>query len=98
MTSKIYIDCMGGDDGPSVTIPAVLSFLHREPDAELILVGQEDLLRAALRKHRQAVVARIHIQHASEVVTMDDSIEVALRRNKDSSMRVAVNLVKDGKA
>eukprot|EP01042_Synura_sphagnicola_P013538 gene13538-17168_t len=89
---------MGGDHGPSVTIPAAISFLKREPDAELILVGQEDVLRAALRKHRQGDSARLHIRNATEVVTMDDPIEVALRRKKDSSMRVAVNLVKDGEA
>ena len=89
---------MGGDHGLSVTIPAAISFLHSEPDAELILVGQEDLLRAALRKHKQNDSPRIHIQHAAEVVTMDDSIEVALRRKKDSSMRVSINLVKDGRA
>lgn len=87
---------MGGDYGPSVTIPAAISFLHREPDAELILVGQEDVLRAALRKHKQADSARIHIQHAAEVVAMADPVEIALRRKKNSSMRVAVNLVKDG--
>ncbi len=98
MTIKISIDCMGGDYGPSVTIPAAISFLQREPEAELILVGQEELLRAALRKHKKGGSARLHIQHASEIVTMDDPIEVALRRKKDSSMRVAVNLVKDGRA
>src|SRR5450830_1410169 len=98
MTIKISIDCMGGDHGPSVTIPAAISFLKREPDAELILVGQEDMLRAALRKHRQGDSARLHIRNATEVVTMDDPIEVALRRKKDSSMRVAINLVKDGEA
>jgi glycerol-3-phosphate acyltransferase PlsX len=98
MTIKISIDCMGGDHGPSVTIPAAISFLQREPDAELILVGQEEALRAALRKHKQGDISRLHVQNATEVVTMDDSIEVALRRKKDSSMRVAVNLVKEGRA
>jgi glycerol-3-phosphate acyltransferase PlsX len=98
MTIKISIDCMGGDHGPSVTIPAAVSFLQREPDAELILVGQEESLRAALHKHKHGDISRLHVQHAAEVVTMDDSIEVALRRKKDSSMRVAVNLVKEGRA
>jgi glycerol-3-phosphate acyltransferase PlsX len=95
MTIKISIDCMGGDHGPSVTIPAAISFVKREPDAELILVGQEEIIQAVLKKHKAADHPRLSVVHASEVVTMDDSIEVALRRKKDSSMRVAVKLVKD---
>jgi glycerol-3-phosphate acyltransferase PlsX len=96
MTIKISIDCMGGDHGPSVTIPAAISFVKREPDVELILVGQEALIKAALKKHKAADHPRLSIRHASEIVSMDDSIEVALRRKKDSSMRVAIKLVKDG--
>ena len=87
---------MGGDHGPSVTIPAAISFVKREPDAELILVGQESVIQSVLKKHKAQDLPRLSILHASEVVTMDDSIEVALRRKKDSSMRVAVTLVKDG--
>ncbi|MGX4642493.1 phosphate acyltransferase PlsX [Massilia sp. SYSU DXS3249] len=98
MTIKISIDCMGGDHGPSVTIPAALSFLKQQPEAELILVGLEDVLRAELKKHHAEATPRLSIRHASEVVAMDDPIEVALRRKKDSSMRVAVELVKEGDA
>lgn len=98
MTIKISIDCMGGDHGPSVTIPAAISFVKREPDAELILVGLEDVIRAELKKHHAEALPRLTIQHASEQVAMDDPLEVALRRKKDSSMRVAVEQVKDGKA
>jgi glycerol-3-phosphate acyltransferase PlsX len=98
MTIKISIDCMGGDHGPSVTIPAALAFLAHEPDAELILVGKEDQLHAELKKHRAPAGSRLTIRNASEVVEMDDPIEVALRRKKDSSMRVAIELVKDGSA
>jgi glycerol-3-phosphate acyltransferase PlsX len=98
MTIKISIDCMGGDHGPSVTIPAAIAFLKREPDAELILVGQEELVRAELKKHHAGDDPRLTVRHASEVVAMDDPIEVALRRKKDSSMRVAIELVKDGSA
>jgi len=98
MTIKISIDCMGGDHGPSVTIPAAVSFLKREPDAELILVGLEDVIRAELKKLHVDAHPRITVQHASEQVTMDDPLEVALRRKKDSSMRVAIEQVKDGKA
>ena len=79
---------MGGDHGPSVTLPACREFLARHPEAELILVGAPAALEAAQRWARCRVVA------ASEVVTMDDPVEVALRRKKDSSMRVAVKQVK----
>ncbi len=89
---------MGGDHGPSVTIPAAVSFLKREPDAELILVGLEEVIRAELKKLHADAHPRITVQHASEQVTMDDPLEVALRRKKDSSMRVAIEQVKDGKA
>jgi glycerol-3-phosphate acyltransferase PlsX len=96
MTIKISIDCMGGDHGPSVTIPAALSFLKHEPNAELVLVGLEDVLRAELKKHHAEAEPRLTILHASEQVTMDDPLEVALRRKKDSSMRVAIEQVKSG--
>ncbi len=89
---------MGGDHGSSVTIPAAISFLKHEPDAALILVGLEDELRAELKRHSADAHPRITVQHASEVVAMDDPLEVALRRKKDSSMRVAIEMVKDGRA
>lgn len=98
MTIKISIDCMGGDHGPSVTIPAAVSFAKHEPDAELILVGLEDVIRAELKKHHAADHPRLSIVNATEVVEMDDPVEVALRRKKDSSMRVAISLVKEGRA
>jgi glycerol-3-phosphate acyltransferase PlsX len=85
---RLAVDCMGGDHGASVTLPACRSFLDRHPGAELILVGREDALAPAAAWPRCRMVA------ASEVVTMDDPIEVALRRKKDSSMRVAVAQVK----
>ena len=89
---------MGGDHGPSVTVPAAVSFLNHEPDAELILVGLEDRIQQELKKLKAADHPRLSIVNATEMVTMDDPLEVALRRKKDSSMRVAINLVKDGKA
>ncbi len=98
MTIKLSIDCMGGDHGPSVTVPAALSFLSQASDAELILVGQESAIRSELAKLKQERHPRITIRHATEVVAMDDPIETALRRKKDSSMRVAINLVKEGQA
>lgn len=88
---------MGGDHGPSVTVPAAVAFARREPEAEVILVGQEVAIRAELAKVRSPHPP-LTIVHASEVVTMEDPIEVALRRKKDSSMRVAINQVKEGQA
>jgi glycerol-3-phosphate acyltransferase PlsX len=98
MTKKISIDCMGGDHGPRVTVPAALEFLARESEVELILVGREDAIRSELQRHGGLDHARVSIVHATEVVEMDDSLEVALRRKKDSSMRVAIDLVKQGQA
>jgi glycerol-3-phosphate acyltransferase PlsX len=98
MTITISIDCMGGDHGPSVTIPAALAFAKREPQARLILVGLEDQIRAELKRHKADADPRVTVRHASEVVAMDDPIEIALRKKKDSSMRVAIELVKEGQA
>jgi phosphate acyltransferase len=98
MTIKISIDCMGGDHGPAVTIPAAVAFVESESDAELILVGPEEIIRAALKKQNASAHPRLTVMNATEVVMMDDPLEVALRRKKDSSMRVAINLVKDGRA
>jgi glycerol-3-phosphate acyltransferase PlsX len=98
MTITLSIDCMGGDHGPSVTVPAAVSFLAAEAGANLILVGKADAIQAELQKLRASGHARISVVNASEVVTMDDPLEVALRRKKDSSMRVAINLVKEGHA
>lgn len=96
MTIKISIDCMGGDHGPRVSVAAAVSFLNREPDVELILVGQEDLIRLELGKLRAQNHSRLLIRNATEVIAMGDSLEVALRRKRDSSMRVAIHLVRDG--
>lgn len=85
---RIAVDCMGGDHGPSVTLPACRAFLEAHPQAELILVGQSAALAHAAHWPRCKIVV------ATEVVAMDDSIEVALRRKKDSSLRVAVAQVK----
>jgi glycerol-3-phosphate acyltransferase PlsX len=89
---------MGGDHGPKVTVPAALAFVNSVPDAEMALVGRESLVRAELEKLGASNHPRLLVVHAEEVVEMDDSVEVALRRKKDSSMRVAVTMVKDGAA
>ncbi len=85
---RLAVDCMGGDHGPSVTLPACQAFLAQHPQAELILVGRPEALAPA------AQWARCQLVSAPEVVEMDDAIEVALRRKKRSSMRLAVDLVK----
>ncbi len=88
---KLAVDCMGGDHGPVVTLAACRQFLDKHPDAELLMVGQP----AALAGFSHA---RATIVPASEVVGMDDPLEIALRKKKDSSMRVAINQVKNGDA
>jgi glycerol-3-phosphate acyltransferase PlsX len=89
--TTLSIDCMGGDHGPRVTLAACRHFLEKHADAHLLLVGLPDKL-AGFAHPRATLVP------ATEVVAMDDSVEVALRRKKDSSMRVAIQQVKDGKA
>jgi glycerol-3-phosphate acyltransferase PlsX len=92
---RLAVDCMGGDHGPSITLPACQAFLAAHAEAELILVGKAEALAPAAAWPRCTLVT------ASEVVEMDDPIEVALRRKKDSSMRVALAQVKpdaDGQA
>nr|WP_301540939.1 phosphate acyltransferase PlsX [Bordetella trematum] len=95
---RIAIDCMGGDYGLPVTIPAALEFARQFPDTRLLLVGLPDAIEAALAEHRSVPRDRLEIVAASEVVSMDDPVEVALRRKKDSSMRLAAQAVKDGRA
>lgn len=96
MTTRIAIDCMGGDHGPAVTVPAAIQFLAEQTAAHLVLVGKEEVLRPLLGSHAEN--PRIRLVHASEIVGMDESPALALRNKKDSSMRVAVNLVKAGEA
>ena len=89
---------MGGDHGPSVTVPGALAALRAHSDLHLILTGQQEVLHAALARHGKYDHARLTIQHASEVVGMDEPPAQALRGKKDSSMRVAINQVKNGHA
>lgn len=91
----VAVDCMGGDIGPQVTMPACAAFLASHPQARLVLVGPPDLAAGwpQLARHE-----RVDWVTATEVVTMDDPVEVALRRKKDSSMRVAIEQVKKGQA
>ncbi len=89
---------MGGDHGLPVTVPAALAFLERQPRAYMLLVGLPDAIEQRLTSVAPELRKRFEVVAASEVVAMDDSVEVALRRKKDSSMRVAAVLVKEGRA
>ncbi len=95
---KISIDAMGGDFGPSVTVPACLHVLNNNPELELILVGKEDVVNKALTETSETSHPRLSVHNATEIVESDESPSLALKRKKDSSMRVAINLVKEGEA
>ncbi len=98
MSQTIALDAMGGDHGPCVVVPAALSVIKENPTLKLILVGDYDVLVAELRKHGAEVGPRILIHHASQRVEMTELPSTALRTKKDSSMRVAINLVHEGVA
>ena len=89
---------MGGDHGPHVTVAAALEFQARASDVDIILVGLRDAIEAELTARKAVAGARLRVQPASEVVGMDEPPAQAMRYKKDSSMRVAVNLVKSGEA
>jgi len=94
----ISIDAMGGDHGPEVTIPASLDCLKINPNLKLILVGDELVIKVHLPNDLSPYQDRLSIHHASQRVEMDESPSKALKNKKDSSMRVAINLVKEGQA
>jgi glycerol-3-phosphate acyltransferase PlsX len=98
MTIRVAIDCMGGDHGPHVTVPAALEFLAAHDDATMILVGRQDAVEQALTAARAAPSSRVRIVHAPEVVEMDEPPASALRGKRESSMRLAIDLVKAGEA
>ncbi|MGR8933180.1 MAG: phosphate acyltransferase PlsX [Gammaproteobacteria bacterium] len=102
MSSIIAIDAMGGDQGPEVTVPAALACLKNNPNLKLILVGDETVLKERLEQvgaySVQGLDERLTIRHASQQVEMHDLPSKALRNKKDSSMRVAIDLVRDGQA
>jgi phosphate acyltransferase len=98
MGVTVALDCMGGDHGLAVTIPAALSFLDHRTDAKIVLVGDQPRITAELQARGHEHDSRIRVQHAATVVDMDDPPAVALRSKRDSSMRVAIDLVKSGAA
>ncbi len=94
----IALDAMGGDHGPSVVVPAALRALAETPQMSIILVGDEAAIKDEIARQSGAPSPRLIIQHASQTVAMDEKPSVALRTKKDSSMRVAINMVKEGRA
>src|SRR5688572_23252310 len=98
MPVTVAVDCMGGDHGAHVTVPAVLRYLERDPDSAFVLVGRREVIEAELARCHASTGARLSVRHASEMVEMNEQPASALRGKKDSSMRVAVNLVKSGEA
>ncbi len=98
MQHKISVDAMGGDFGPPVTVPASLKILKKYENISIILVGDTDKITKILRKKKSLNHPRISVHHTTQVVGMDELPQTALKNKKDSSMRVSINLVKEGAA
>lgn len=98
MAVTIALDAMGGDHGPAITVPGALAALRKLPDLKLVLAGQRAILEKEIARHRGVDHTRLRIENATQVVGMDEPPAQALRGKKDSSMRVAINLVKSGAA
>ena len=95
---SVVIDAMGGDIGIDVTVPASILSLRKHPKLNLILVGDEALIRKKLDQLGELDNKRVMVHHSTEVVLMDESPQSAMKNKKDSSMRVSLNMVKEGKA
>ncbi|MBI5891119.1 MAG: phosphate acyltransferase PlsX [Nitrosomonadales bacterium] len=98
MDITIAIDAMGGDHGTRVTVPAAVAYLKKHPDDTVVLVGLPEAIEAELGRLGFSDRTRLRIHATTEVVGMDESPQAALRGKKDSSMRVSINLVKNGEA
>lgn len=98
MDVTVAIDCMGGDHGVRVTVPAAVEWSRRDPHCNFVLVGLQDQIQTALQRAGVTAGDRLRVHHAAEVVGMDEPPAGALRGKKDSSMRVAIDLVKSGGA
>jgi phosphate acyltransferase len=98
MLKTIALDAMGGDHGPKVVVPAGLQVLKQHPDLRIIFVGRQEVIGPILEQSPADFSSQWTIHHASEEISMDESPAVALRTKKDSSMRVAINLVHSGQA
>jgi len=98
MDVTVAVDCMGGDHGAHVTVPAAVACLRADAAASCILVGRREAIERELSALHEAPGPRLSVRHAAEVVEMDEAPASALRGKKDSSMRVAIDLVKEGTA
>ena len=96
MQHKISVDAMGGDFGPPVTVPASLKILKKYENISIVLVGDSDKITKILKKKKSLNHPRISVHHTTQVVGMDELPQSALKNKKDSSMRVSINLVKEG--
>lgn len=94
----LSLDAMSGDHGPTVVVDAAVSVLKKHPGLHLILVGDETVLARIMSERRASSLGRLTVQHAPDVVGMHELPSKALRSKRESSMRVAINLVKDGRA
>lgn len=94
----LALDAMGGDHGVATVVPAALAASRKRPDVRLTLVGDRETLEGALAQAGGAAHSGLSIHHASQTVGMDEAPAQALRLKKDSSMRVAIELVKSGEA
>lgn len=98
MDLTVALDAMGGDHGPPVIVPAAFQALEEQPELRLVLVGDRSILEREIAGHSSVHADRLSIVHASQQVRMDELPSQALRTKKDSSMRVAIDLVKRGDA
>ncbi len=98
MSISLAIDCMGGDEGVAVTVPAAIHFLKEKADAHLILVGQEEKIQPKLNALPESLLSRLEVLNATQIVDMCEAPAQTLRHKKDSSMRRAIDCVKENKA
>lgn len=98
MSALIAIDAMGGDFGPHLIVPACIASLVEFPSLHLVLVGQAPVLEELIALHPGVDRARLQVEHASEVIGMDERPTHALRGKPDASMRVMLELVRSGRA
>ena len=95
--TRVAVDAMGGDNAPSEIVKGVVRAIQDEDNIKVLLVGKEDIIKEELNKY-QYDKERLDIIHAADVISNDESPAIAIRRKKDSSIVVALNLVKDNKA
>ncbi|MFN8770852.1 MAG: phosphate acyltransferase PlsX [Neisseriaceae bacterium] len=98
MAIVLSVDVMSGDHGINITIPACIKFLHSNENVKLIIVGDKEAIYNKIGSELSEISDRFEVIHTSQVVEMDEAPQSAMRNKKDSSMRVAINQVKEGKA